>query len=141
MEKKGSKGNIEFLDDYGHHPTEIDAVCKAINSIKKINGRTVILFQPHRYTRTRDHYYEFGKSLSQCDFIFLLPIYSAGENPIENINSELIKSTIDCPTELLSGDVEEDCKKLKSFLNEGDIFLTLGAGNVYEWGEFLLKMG
>ena len=140
MEKKGSKGNIEFLDDYGHHPTEIDAVCKAINSIKKINARTVVLFQPHRFTRTRDHYNEFGKSLSQCDFIFLLPIYSAGENPIENINSDLIKTTIDCPSELLSGNVEEDCKKLKSFLKEGDIFLTLGAGNVYEWGEFLLKM-
>jgi UDP-N-acetylmuramate--alanine ligase len=141
MEKKGSLGNIEFLDDYGHHPTEIDAVCKAINSIKKINTRTVILFQPHRFTRTRDHYREFGKSLSQCDFIFLLPIYSSGEEPIENISSELIRSAIDCPSILLNGELEEDCKILKTFLKDGDIFLTLGAGNVYEWGEFLLKTG
>jgi len=141
MEKKGSMGNIEFLDDYGHHPTEIDAVCKAINNVKKYGGRTVVLFQPHRYTRTRDHFNEFGKSLSQCDFIFLLPIYPAGEDPIENINSELIKSSMDRPSELLSGNKEEDCIKLKSFLKDGDIFLTLGAGNVYEWGEFLLKMG
>jgi UDP-N-acetylmuramate--alanine ligase len=141
MEKKGSLGNIEFFDDYGHHPTEIDAVCKAINNIKKTNSRTVVLFQPHRYTRTRDHYKEFGKSLSQCDFIFLLPIYSSGEEPIENISSELIKSSINCPSILLGGELEEDCKILKTFLKEGDIFLTLGAGNVYEWGEFLLKTG
>jgi UDP-N-acetylmuramate--alanine ligase len=140
MELKGTLGNIQFYDDYGHHPTEIDVVSKALKNIKE-KSRSIVLFQPHRFTRTKNHYKEFGESLSKCDFVFLLPIYSAGESPIDGVNSELIQSHITSPVEMLSGNIEEDCKKLIKFLKNDDIFLTLGAGNVYEWGEFLLKMG
>ncbi len=140
MEYKGNLENIQIYDDYGHHPTEIDVVSRAIKNINQ-SSRTIILFQPHRYTRTKNHYKEFGESLSTCDYVFLLPIYSAGELPIEGVTSELVLSYISSPVEMLSGSIVEDCLKIKNFLKNDDIFLTLGAGNVVEWGEFLLKMG
>jgi UDP-N-acetylmuramate--alanine ligase len=105
-----------------------------------MNARSIVVFQPHRYTRTRDHFQELGESLSSCDHIFLLPIYSAGEIPLPGINSELITKSITTNYTLLSGELDNDCKILKKFIKPGDVILTLGAGNVYEWGEFLLKI-
>ncbi len=137
MEFKGEIFGTKIYDDYGHHPTEIRVVTETLNKIKK--GRSVVVFQPHRFTRTRDHYQEFGVSLSSCDYIFILPIYSAGEDPIEGITSDLIANSIETKFKLLSGDIQTDSRVLIDFLKEGDVLLTLGAGNVNEWGEFLLK--
>lgn len=140
MEFKGESKGILLYDDYGHHPTEIKVVTETLNKIKNNNARSIVVFQPHRYTRTRDHYKEFGESLSNCDYIFLLPIYSAGEIPIPGINSELITKSLSTNFQLLSGELERDCIFLKNFIRRDDVILTLGAGNVYEWGEFLLKL-
>ena len=137
MEFKGIYKDIEFYDDYGHHPTEIEAVCNALQN--EDSKRVIVLFQPHRFTRTRDHFVEIAKSLSQADYVFLLPIYSAGEDEIPDITSEKIQKSLSVENKLLSGIKEEDCKQIQDFLKTGDVFLTLGAGNVYEWGEFLLK--
>ncbi|NBU99230.1 MAG: UDP-N-acetylmuramate--alanine ligase, partial [Spirochaetia bacterium] len=115
-------------------------VTDTLDKIKYKNSRSIVIFQPHRYTRTRDHFKEIGKCLSSCDQIFLLPIYSAGENPIPGISSELISSNISTSFKLLTGELETDCKIIKNFIKPGDVILTLGAGNVYEWGEFLLKI-
>jgi UDP-N-acetylmuramate--alanine ligase len=140
MEFKGEVQGLSLYDDYGHHPTEIKVVTDTLNKLKNKNARSIVVFQPHRYTRTRDHHLEFGESLSSCDHIFLLPIYSAGEIPLPGINSELISKSISTNYYLLSGDLDRDCNILKNFIKPGDVILTLGAGNVYEWGEFLLKI-
>jgi UDP-N-acetylmuramate--alanine ligase len=140
MEFKGESQGISLFDDYGHHPTEIKVVSETLNKLKNMNARSIVVFQPHRYTRTRDHFQELGESLSSCDHIFLLPIYSAGEIPLPGINSELITKSITTNYTFLSGELDSDCKILKEFIKPGDVILTLGAGNVYEWGEFLLKI-
>ncbi len=86
-ERKGEKRGVTFLDDYGHHPTELQATIKAL---KKACGerRLVVAFQPHRYTRTRDLWSSFPESLKEADLLFLTTIYSAREAPIEGITGE-----------------------------------------------------
>ncbi len=81
LEYLGKTGNVPVYDDYGHHPTEIKSVISSSGQMKKEGGRTVVLFQPHRFTRTRELYREFAEVLQKADLLFLIPIYSAGEKP------------------------------------------------------------
>ena len=139
MEFKGIFKNCKIYDDYGHHPTEIRAVLRALSDMKTGSNKTHVIFQPHRFSRTRDLKKEIGESLSGADFIYLLPIYSAGESTIPGINSEILIPNIQTTVIELSGQQEDDTKIVSTKLVDGDILLTLGAGNVLEWGEFLLK--
>ncbi|TGK18494.1 UDP-N-acetylmuramate--L-alanine ligase [Leptospira stimsonii] len=138
LEYLGSKNGIEVYDDYGHHPTEIRAVIQSMEGLKK-DGRAVILFQPHRYTRTQNLYKEFAESLDTGETVFLLPIYTAGEDPIEGVETKLIADAMSRPTKILSKDLEEGVAELGRFLKPGDKFVTLGAGNVRDWGIRFLK--
>lgn len=136
---------ILILDDYGHHPTEVTAVLKAIQSAKDkgIVNRTLVIFQPHRFTRTKQFYQEFAESLLPVDEIFLLPIYSAGEDPIPGIESELIQEELKMKSKnshLLNQSLEEDASWIYSQLKEGDLIVTLGAGNVRDWGKALVSI-
>jgi UDP-N-acetylmuramate--alanine ligase len=145
---KGVKRRMEILfhskdktiiDDYGHHPTEVLAVLKGIQ-IEKISNpkkETIVIFQPHRYTRTKNLYKEFASSLQSVDHIFLLPIYSAGEEQIDGINTQLIVNELKRlgkDSTLLSGIIQEDIAYLQSELPSSYTLVTLGAGNVREWG-------
>ncbi|MDX1958827.1 MAG: UDP-N-acetylmuramate--L-alanine ligase [Leptospiraceae bacterium] len=132
----GENLGIKVFDDYGHHPTEIEAV---IHSVHSLNKKAAIIFQPHRFTRTRDLYLEFAKSLSLADKIFLLPIYSAGEKPIEGINTELISKEIPKLTFQLTGEITKDMQTVRNELTSDFILVSLGAGNVREWGNYFLK--
>ena len=138
LELLGERSGIRIFDDYGHHPTEIRAVIQSIKGIIG-SGKCIVLFQPHRFTRTRDHFHEFSTALSLSDYLFLLPIYPAGEDPIENINSEMIFKNISCPGSLLSGEIQNDCKAIRSVMNSGDVIVSLGAGNVRDWAINLLN--
>jgi UDP-N-acetylmuramate--alanine ligase len=137
FEIKGEKNGITVIDDYAHHPTEIIVTLKAIKK-KWPNRRIFVLFQPHRYTRTKQLFVEFGKSFFCADFIEILDIYSANEQPIDGVTSGLI----------LKGLLENKCrarkflgvKKFSKNLSSGDIVLTLGAGDVWEKGEELLNL-
>ncbi|MDR0956308.1 MAG: UDP-N-acetylmuramate--L-alanine ligase [Endomicrobium sp.] len=137
FEIKGKKNGITIIDDYGHHPTEIIATLKAIKYFWP-KHRIVVLFQPHRYTRTKNLFNEFGKSFANADIIKVLDIYSAGEKFIKGINADLILSSL----------IKNKCKaekftNLKSFsktLLPGDIVLTLGAGDIWRKGEELLTL-
>jgi len=126
MELKGTVGGITFLDDYGHHPTEIRASYKALKESFP-DRRVVVLFQPHRYTRTASLWREFVEVLSEIDNLYLCDIYSAGEKPIPNISSERLSR--ECGA-LYCGTLEEACNLLKKELRPGDVFLSLGAGDV-----------
>ncbi|HNH03092.1 MAG TPA: cyanophycin synthetase, partial [Leptospiraceae bacterium] len=141
LELLGNQNNIHVYDDYGHHPTEILAVIQSIKRMRPVGAKCCILFQPHRYTRTRDHYEEFAKALDESDLLFLLPIYSAGESPIEGISTELIYDHLVNKerTILLTGDISRDVSILKKYILSGDYLVSLGAGNVRSWAEEFLK--
>lgn len=120
-----AKGKI-YIDDYAHHPTELDAVIKSLRELypnKKILG----VFQPHLFTRTRDFAEEFGQSLSALDELILLDIYPARELPIEGITSKWLSEFVNL-TEKSVYSLEKSLEAIKR--KEFDILLTVGAGNI-----------
>lgn len=124
--------NITVIDDYGHHPTEVLATIKAARDAFP-SKRLVMIFQPHRYTRTRDLYEDFIKVLQNVDVLFLLEVYSAGEKPIANIDSRHLCRSIRDLGKIEPHFVEnqkEAIELLKSLCKEDDIVITQGAGNV-----------
>jgi UDP-N-acetylmuramate--alanine ligase len=146
FEFKGEAGGIRVYDDYGHHPTEVRATLLAAAenmTCLESRGRLFVMFQPHRYTRTADLMDEFTGSLRGPDRVVLLDIYPAGEKPIEGVTSEVLyakmKEKGDENTVYFS-DKNEAMKYLISEMRAGDIFLTLGAGDVWKAGEKLLEM-
>ncbi|PJZ48418.1 UDP-N-acetylmuramate--L-alanine ligase [Leptospira saintgironsiae] len=139
LEYIGNKNGVDIYDDYGHHPTEVQAVLSSIRELSGGRGKPVILFQPHRYTRTKNLFQDFAKSLDQVETVLLLPIYSAGEDPIPGVSSELIADKMRIRPKILSGNLAEDLSILKDLLKSGDVFVSLGAGNVRDWGLELLN--
>ena len=140
FELKGESGGVKVFDDYGHHPTEIKATLAAAR--KAWAGRIVTCFQPHRYSRTQDCYEDFVKAFDDADVVFVTDIYPAGEAPIPGISSEKLAEDIrqhgHKSVEFVT-DVKSAVAKIAPHLQKGDLFLTLGAGNVYSTGEGLLK--
>jgi UDP-N-acetylmuramate--alanine ligase len=139
FEIKGYFGKALIIDDYGHHPTEIENVIKTARVY--FNKKLIVVFQPHRYTRTKFLYNEFASVLSKADEVILLPIYSAGEKPILGISSELIYNKLlnyNTNAKLLSSK-EEAFEYLKNYKNSDVVIITLGAGDVYKIGELLLS--
>lgn len=123
---------LMLIDDYGHHPTEVEATINAIRSGWP-NKRLVVLFQPHRYSRTRDLFEDFVYALSQVDQLILLEVYSAGEEVVAGADSRALSRSIRNRGKVDPIFVEQHEQindVLKETLAEGDILLTLGAGNV-----------
>ncbi|MCW7481853.1 UDP-N-acetylmuramate--L-alanine ligase [Leptospira kanakyensis] len=140
QETLGDWKGITVMDDYGHHPTEIEIVIRSLKKKLNSKGRLVVLFQPHRYTRTELLLKDLAMSLSQADVLFLLPIYSAGETPIPGITHESFIPFLDKEhTEFLKGEMDLDLSVIQSKLKKDDMLLCLGAGNVRDWGLQLLK--
>jgi UDP-N-acetylmuramate--alanine ligase len=149
LELKGDVSGIKVVDDYGHHPVEIMATLKAVkqalmnNLNRKDNaGRLVILFQPHRYSRTRDLLGEFIDAFKEADKVVLMDIYPAGEKPLPGINSELLFRGIrdaDKDIKYISNK-EEILGYLDTELRDADTLLTLGAGDVWKIGEEFVKL-
>jgi len=144
LEILGNYQQTKILDDYGHHPTEVKAVISSLQKEKTKNNfvKTIVLFQPHRFTRTELFCKEFAEALSLSDEIYLLPIYSAGEIAKDGISSELIQaelSKLGRNSRILNGGIEEDAKFLRSILKNKNILVTLGAGDVWKWGIEILK--
>jgi UDP-N-acetylmuramate--alanine ligase len=136
---KGDVGGIVCVDDYGHHPTEIKATLSAAKA--GWDRRVIVLFQPHRYTRTRDLLKEFSTSFGQADRVIITDIYPAGEIPIDGISASLIYEGIKRQGHkdvLYISDKEAIIEDLLKSLKPGDTFLTLGAGDVWKIGEELL---
>lgn len=138
---KGEAGGVLFVDDYGHHPTEI------MNTLETArvcwpDRRLVVVFQPHRYTRTMSLYDRFVLSFNQADLLVLAPIYAAGEDPIEGVNSDRLSRGIKRHghREVILG---RDLNWIREYLGEslqaGDVVITMGAGDVYRVGDSLLE--
>jgi len=137
---KGEKNGVMVVDDYGHHPTEIKATLAAARTAGR---RVVTLFQPHRYTRTRDLKDEFARSFYGADLLLITDIYAASEDPIAGITSRALSEQIERfghrHVEYI-GALSGAAGKLKEVAQPGDLVLTLGAGNVYQAGDELLKL-
>lgn len=141
FELKGECKGIRIFDDYGHHPTEIKATLTAARGCFKEN-RLIVVFQPHRYTRTRDLMDEFVESFDEADSLFLMDIYPASEPPIKGVSSEtLFKKFREYGQKDLHyiNNRNELINRLKNTAKEGDIIITLGAGDVYKIGEEILS--
>jgi UDP-N-acetylmuramate--alanine ligase len=137
---KGEKGGVLVVDDYGHHPTEIKTT---LDAARTSGRRVVTLFQPHRYTRTRDLLDDFARSFYGADLLLLTDIYPASEDPIEGVTAgalaDAIKRFGHRHVEYI-GSLSEGPARLKQVVQSGDLVLTLGAGNVYLAGDELLRM-
>jgi UDP-N-acetylmuramate--alanine ligase len=141
MQKKGEIDGILVIDDYGHHPTEIQATLSALR--KGWNRRIIAVFQPHRYTRTKFLHQDFGRSFYDSDIVIVTGIYAAGENPINGIKGELIADEIKAfghKNVIFIENLADIASKLLEIVKQGDIVLTLGAGNIWQAGETFLKL-
>jgi UDP-N-acetylmuramate--alanine ligase len=130
FETRGEAGGVRVIDDYGHHPTEIAATLAAA---RQLGGRVHVLFQPHRYTRTQALREEFGRCFGDADHVWVLPVYAAGEAPIEGVSGRTVVESANAqgarhvefaatPAEAVAGAV--------GAAHAGDAILTLGAGDV-----------
>lgn len=138
---KGDANGITVVDDYGHHPTEIRATLSAAKNSAD-NKRIVVLFQPHRYTRTKDLMDDFAVSFNNADLLFITDIYAASEDPIKGITSEVLTQKIKQfghKNVSYIGSVDTAVEKVKDQLQAGDLVITLGAGTIYRVGEQLLE--
>lgn len=143
FQRKGSVRDIEVYDDYGHHPTEVKAVLLAFRE-KMPERRIVTVFQPHRYSRTLLCWDQFASCFDETDHLFVCDIYPAGEDPIVNINSERLTSEIrkrhphPDGIEYLPNSADR-LAKIISELKDGDVLVTLGAGDIYKLGMKFLE--
>ena len=142
MQKKGEVKGITVLDDYGHHPTEIRATLKAIKDSWP-EKRLIVMFQPHRYSRTEALFEDFQTCFHMADRLIMTDIYAASEKPIEGITTETLLEAIKKhgqrhtqyvpEVSMLAATIADD-------LQQGDLVLTLGAGNIVRAGEELLNL-
>jgi UDP-N-acetylmuramate--alanine ligase len=133
LEKRGEKNGAFWIDDYGHHPTEIKAALSALKE-RYPDRNLVVVFQPHRYSRTKLLLKEFGGSFGDASEVVLLPIYPAGEKPMAGVGSQKLLPFLKkrgIPASFQNGKKAD----FSRHLNPGTIFLTLGAGDVWKVGE------
>jgi len=129
-EEKGEHGGVLILDDYGHHPTEILATLEVARGFGR---RVVVLFQPHRFSRTAHFAREFADALALADCVGLLPVYAASEEPHPGVSSALIASAL-ADKKLESVELVDGPAQVSGWLDRtvqaGDLLLTLGAGDI-----------
>jgi len=131
-EAKIPGGSVSIVDDYAHHPTEVAATLSATKNAWP-DKRLVAIFQPHRFTRTRDLFEDFSQVLAECDVLLLTEVYAAGEEPIAGADSRALCAAIRARGKvnpIFIEDVEKLDENLQSVLQDGDLVLTLGAGSI-----------
>ncbi len=130
----GFFNGASIIDDYAHHPAEIEAVISAAKAI--VTGKIIVVHQPHRFSRLRSLYRDFKKCFRDADVLGIAPVFAAGEPKIDGFDSQnLIKSVSSNKTQKVEY-IEDEAsfsKFLKNNCNKGDIFLTLGAGSITNW--------
>jgi UDP-N-acetylmuramate--alanine ligase len=137
---RGRVAGVSVIDDYGHHPTEIKATLAAARQcgFRKIH----VLFQPHRYTRTRDLMEEFTTAFGDADSLFVLDIYAASEKPIEGVSGEALARTVrekGGRSAQYVNSFADAVSKVADAAEDGDMILTLGAGSVSHLGPMILE--
>jgi len=138
---RGEAGGVMVVDDYGHHPAEVMATLAGAR--RAFGRRLVVVFQPHRYTRTRDLLSEFATAFNDADVLMVLGIYAASEEPIPGISGEALAQAIRSHGHRDVTHIEkrvDAAAALLPRLREGDLVVTLGAGDVTQVGPELLQL-
>ncbi len=140
FQRRGEAGGVTVIDDYGHHPTEIRATLAAARlcRFKQVH----VLFQPHRYTRTKVLMDEFAASFHQADTVHLVDIYAASEPPIEGVTAEALAERLrefGHRGARYVGTLANGVESILELASPGDLVLTLGAGNVWQAGDRILE--
>jgi len=141
FQERGEAGGVLVIDDYGHHPTEIHVTLETLRR-RAGDQRTLVLFQPHRFTRTQALWDEFCGVFEHADRLLITDVYAASEEPIPGIDAKTLASAIaqrGHGDAVYAGDLEAATERLAQEAKEGDVVLTLGAGNVWTAGEELLR--
>ena len=135
FQRIGEVDGVSIIDDYAHHPTEIEATLQAARSAFPAR-RIIAAFQPHLYTRTRDFHQEFARALSMADAVFLVNLYPAREQPIEGVSSDMIanpmKNAGHAP--VWQGPRDDAARALAEQVRRGDVVITIGAGDITRTG-------
>jgi len=137
---KGEVGGVIVVDDYGHHPTEIKATLAA--AAGGMERRVVVVFQPHRYTRTQHLLEEFFTAFNQADKLIVMDIYAAGEKPITGVSGHALYEGIKKHGHkdvMFISERDKIIEHLTTVLKKGDLMITLGAGDVWKLGEQVLE--
>ncbi len=139
---RGTWNGAQIIDDYGHHPTEIEATLGAVR--EGFGSRTIAVFQPHRYSRTEALLEEFGRAFHLADKVIVTGIYPAGEPPVPGLDGGTVVDALvrhGHPDVVYEPDPAATVKRLKKLLEPGDVCITLGAGDVWKIGDRLAKDG
>jgi len=142
FQAKGEVDDVLVVDDYGHHPTEIRATLAAAK-LGSGGRRIVVLFQPHRYSRTHDLMQEFARSFNNADVLFITDIYAASEDPIEGVTAEALTAAIKRfghKDANYIGSLDNAATIMLEHVQPGDLVLTLGAGTVNRIADQLLGL-
>ncbi|HSB37344.1 MAG TPA: UDP-N-acetylmuramate--L-alanine ligase [Thermoanaerobaculia bacterium] len=143
FEKKGERGDVVVYDDYAHHPTEVAATLSAARQAHP-DRRVVVLFQPHLYSRTRDFAASFGAAFLASDVLLVAPVFGSRETPIEGVSGALVADAATARGHRHSRYLrtqEEVLPALDETLRDGDLLITMGAGDILHAGEDWLKAG
>lgn len=136
FEIKGETGGVTVIDDYGHHPTEIEATIATARTFAGA-GRVIVVFQPHRFSRTQVFAAQFATALAAADHTFLLEVYAASEAPIPGVSSAAIASRMTTPV-TYEPSMPETITAVVAMAKPGDVVLTLGAGDVSSLAPLIL---
>ena len=142
FETKSRENDLWVVDDYAHHPTEIEATLRAARETG--DHRIICAFQPHRYSRTQLLQQEFAEAFDDADVLFFTDIYAASEEPIPGVDGHLIPSLVAKrnPQKEIHyvENIHEMAKALYDFVKPGDMIITMGAGSIFRSGEELIQM-
>jgi UDP-N-acetylmuramate--alanine ligase len=141
---KGERGEVRIIDDYAHHPTELSATLEVARTTRAREGRVIAVFQPHRYSRTRSLYREFGEALTVADAVLVTDVYGAGEMPQPGVSGKLVVDAL-CenqsrPDVYYIPDQHDILGVLRTVVEPKDTVLTMGAGDISRVGDELLSM-
>ncbi|NCB46598.1 UDP-N-acetylmuramate--L-alanine ligase, partial [bacterium] len=140
FEIKGEFDGVTIIDDYGHHPNEIKATLEAATSLGA--RRVIVVFQPHRYSRTMFLSQEFGRCFENCDKLFITDIYAASEKPIPGVTSKIILDNMPVSNRRkvkMVRNVDDVKYHLLNYVEPGDVIFTIGAGSITRVGPEILE--
>jgi len=142
FELVSDRNDVLVYDDYAHHPREVQATLAAARSLMETrSGKLVVCFQPHRYTRLKELFCEFQESFQDADFLYLAPVYAAGEIPLQGVSTRRLYYALNMDRSKVSllenGSMEAYASKIQAELFPGDVLLTMGAGDITRLGRLM----
>jgi UDP-N-acetylmuramate--alanine ligase len=136
----GTANGVRVFDDYAHHPTEVRATLAAVRTVTQQGesaGRSIVVFQPHLYSRTKSFAREFGQALDSADEVFVLDVYAAREQPIAGVSGATVADNVTVPVTYVP-DFSAVAEKVAEAAYPGDVVITMGAGDVTMLGNEIL---